>query len=176
MKTQRFAVPATLFAAGAFSAPAHAVQFVDITASPLGTAIDLVGDGAAEFTFYSNYLGSGEYVLEGKAFSNNTVGPRSSTPYYPTGAESDQLKTQVTTNSDGYYGLSFSDGITDYSGYALVGNGGSHISQIDYRTASAAAAAVPEPETWAMMILGLGLTGAAMRHRRKVAAATSAAA
>ncbi|MBA2466428.1 MAG: PEPxxWA-CTERM sorting domain-containing protein, partial [Sphingomonas sp.] len=29
--------------------------------------------------------------------------------------------------------------------------------------------AVPEPATWAMMLIGFGATGAAMRRRRKVA-------
>jgi hypothetical protein len=174
MKAQRLAVPATLFAAGAFSAPAHAVQFVDFTASDGGTAIDLVGSSDPEFLFYSDYNGSGDYALEGKVLSGNNVGPSSPTAYYPNATDADQMKTQITTNSDGYYGLTFSDGVTGYTGYALVDNGGSHISEIDFRAASAPA--VPEPATWAMMILGLGLTGAAMRHRRRVSALTPAAA
>lgn len=37
-------------------------------------------------------------------------------------------------------------------------------------TISAAAPAVPEPATWAMMLVGLGAAGAAMRRRNKVAA------
>jgi hypothetical protein len=176
MKAQRFAVPATLFAAGAFSAPAHAVQFVDIAASDAGTPIDLVGDGVAEYFFYSNYGGS-DYAIEGKAFSGNAIGPVSATAYYPSAADSTQVKTQTTTGADGYYGLTFSDfsstGSSSYTGYALVDRGGSHISEIDFRAVDAAGA-VPEPETWAMMILGLGLTGAAMRHRRKAAALVAA--
>ena len=34
-------------------------------------------------------------------------------------------------------------------------------------TISPLAAAVPEPVTWAMMFIGLGLSGAAMRYRRR---------
>lgn len=36
-----------------------------------------------------------------------------------------------------------------------------------------AAAAVPEPSTWAMMIVGIGAVGAALRRRRKMEAQLS---
>lgn len=41
----------------------------------------------------------------------------------------------------------------------FFGNGRLNISQVQ--------SAVPEPATWAMMLVGFGLTGAAMRHRRR---------
>jgi hypothetical protein len=45
------------------------------------------------------------------------------------------------------------------------GGGGQGLSTT-FLLRSAATAPVPEPETWAMMIAGFGLTGAAMRRRR----------
>jgi hypothetical protein len=41
----------------------------------------------------------------------------------------------------------------------------------DFEILSSGGGAVPEPATWGMMILGFGIAGASLRHRRKAAAA-----
>ncbi len=170
MKAQKLAVPATLFAVGAFAAPGQAATMVDYTASANGTAINITGPGSAEYTFYGDEANnvtpslSGALVKSATTFNFNEIGPVSSTPYYPSANASNLAKDQ-STSTTGYYGLRFSDGSADYTGYALVDKNGYHISEIDFK-----AAGVPEPATWAMMMLGLGGVGAAMRQRRRSAA------
>jgi hypothetical protein len=194
MKRTKLVIPATLFAAGTFANPAQAAN-VDITASNDGTGINLVGDETPEYYFYLNgnspqptaLTPSSFTTLEGKYFAGNVVGPRSETAYYPNPGDSDLNKVQ-NTGVDGYYGLLFTVATnspkliaplatvgtpTQYQGYALVDDNGTHISQIDFH---AIAPAVPEPATWAMMILGLGATGAMVRQRRRAEASGIAAA
>jgi hypothetical protein len=160
---------AALFASGAFAAPAYAAQTVDIAATPSGTAIDLVGDTTAEYYFYSSIQGSAP-ELQAKLASGNLVGPVSQTPYYP-GANAAGLEKDQDTSVAGYYGLRFFDDNNQaYTGYALVDNTGKRITEIDFR-----AAGVPEPATWALLMLGFGGVGAAMRHRRRAGRVAAAA-
>ncbi len=51
---------------------------------------------------------------------------------------------------------------------------GGTIRYLDVRTSPAFATAVPEPATWAVMLLGLGGIGYALRRSRKFAAAVTA--
>jgi hypothetical protein len=73
------------------------------------------------------------------------------------------------SGNDFYVHLAFKlDGET-YVGTADVG-GDTTLKSIDYEKASDAGFTtlpLPEPEVWAMMIAGLGLTGAALRQRRR---------
>jgi hypothetical protein len=55
--------------------------------------------------------------------------------------------------------------VTGYYGQ----KGGSYAGTFNFGTSSA----VPEPATWAMMIMGFGLAGVAMRRQRKVTVAYS---
>jgi hypothetical protein len=57
-------------------------------------------------------------------------------------------------------------------GFSLFGNssGESPVTRVD-NVVIDVAGGVPEPGTWAMMILGFGLTGLVMRRRRRVSAA-----
>ena len=63
-------------------------------------------------------------------------------------------------SGQGYYGLLSS--VTNANGYA------------DGRIATARVAAVPEPATWSMMLLGFGAIGWQLRRRRTVAFAQAA--
>lgn len=49
-----------------------------------------------------------------------------------------------------------------------------NVTNITFSAAVAADAAVPEPATWGMMLLGFGLAGASMRSRRRRTAVTYA--
>lgn len=60
------------------------------------------------------------------------------------------------------YAVSSANGI---SGFDIIGYADGNVS-IDNVSVKTAAAAVPEPATWMMMIGGFGVVGAAMRRRR----------
>ena len=64
----------------------------------------------------------------------------------------------------------FNRGRLEWFSYAQTGSGG---IQIDNMAVSAAVSAVPEPATWAMMIVGLGGVGAVLRARRKTVLAAA---
>lgn len=78
-----------------------------------------------------------------------------------------------TSNGDNFIGLRAAVGNDFYYGYAFTTNNtlNSYAFETTANTAitatTAVAAAVPEPATWAMMILGMGVVGFAMRRRKK---------
>jgi hypothetical protein len=85
-----------------------------------------------------------------------------------------------TGNQVSFGGVSFSVGGEDYNLYAY--NGGawllaSSVDSVGYpqngTPGTFSVTAVPEPATWAMMLVGFGGLGAAMRSRRKLVAATA---
>lgn len=80
------------------------------------------------------------------------------------------LSTTVSLSANDLAGLN-SSGLLNFSVKAQQGNFGLQSAYLtfDLRELSAAA---PEPGTWAMMLVGFGLMGSALRHRR---AASSAA-
>jgi hypothetical protein len=57
----------------------------------------------------------------------------------------------------------------------IPGGGGGGGITIQDNTPPAAVPGVPEPETWAMMIIGFGLLGGLLRRRRRTASETGAA-
>ena len=67
-----------------------------------------------------------------------------------------------TTGDDAFYGATNAGGI---SYLTITDPGGIEIDQIQYGLL-AQVAGVPEPGTWAMMLLGFGAVGFAMRRRR----------
>ena len=54
------------------------------------------------------------------------------------------------------------------------GNGGAFFDRISVTTSGVHTAPVPEPATWALMIMGFGLTGAMLRRRRATLAVARA--
>lgn len=162
MKFQALVTPATLLVAGAFSAPASATAVVDTTgwdATYGGTPITLGGASSAQYTYsLTDYSIPFSYT---KTTLNGNDGATASYPGVPFTSSS------VATNGflgpwPGDYGLQFSANGVQYVGTATVDDTGNHISEISYDVAS-----VPEPATWAMMVLGMGLAGAAMRRSRR---------
>lgn len=160
MKAHKTLAPATVFAAGLIAAPAHAATTVDISASPSGTAINLAGSDA----FYFEGNDGGSNYIEAAWKSGNTVGTAMPAAYYPTSSTASLNKTQYTS-ADGYYGVMFAANGQEYTGWLDVDQNGTHISALDYHLVSASA--VPEPAAWALMILGMGVAGAALRQRRQ---------
>ena len=61
------------------------------------------------------------------------------------------------------------DGLTDYSILSEGVTTYQLLSAFQLRTVPSLTTGVPEPSTWAVMILGFGLTGAAYRRRRRAA-------
>jgi hypothetical protein len=80
------------------------------------------------------------------------------------------VKDGVAANTtDFYLHLNFTDDLgAHYLGTANF-DANSTLLSIDY-AASDVSVAVPEPQTWALLIAGMGLAGAAMRRRRGQAA------
>lgn len=141
-----------------------------ITATPLGS-------GSSVFGF--NTTPGGRYVLElyGASSTLTFASAISSFGFYLTGVQFGNLtlnfndgssQTVAITNYGSgvqFFGASgFSNAIT---GFTL--NAGNDIVGVDdIRFASVSG--VPEPTTWAMMLIGFGAIGATMRRRRRVTA------
>jgi hypothetical protein len=152
----------------------------------------VLGDGPAQF-FYGFSLGQSKFDTGSflTATSFGVLGLTSDTAGLPTAGEtftSKQVKTSFSisgplsapsiggagpdlsteTGNDLFVHLAFkSDGVL-YVGTADVG-GDTTLESITYETAKDGGfgnIAVPEPDVWAMMIAGLGLSGAALRQRR----------
>lgn len=71
--------------------------------------------------------------------------------------------------NDGFYGINLTTGAATRIGSVGAGN------LVGISLAPAAIGAVPEPGTWAMMLLGFGAIGTAMRRRRAVKPTVAAA-
>ena len=81
-------------------------------------------------------------------------------------------RTVTASNGQNFLGLRVNQGGQNYYGFAFTTN--SVLNSIGFETlpettitaTTDVAAAVPEPATWAMLILGFGLIGGAARYRR----------
>ncbi|QWC57211.1 PEP-CTERM sorting domain-containing protein [Erythrobacter sp. 3-20A1M] len=157
MKASTIAKPAALFALAGMAGQAHAATTIDVDydASPDGTPITIGGASSAQYTFFSP---SGGFT---KAFLAANGTARIGLPGEPTD------RGGVYVQDDKTYSLLFDIGASRYSGTATVDSTGYKVTQISYEALSAGG--VPEPATWALMILGLGAAGAAMRRRNQAA-------
>lgn len=169
--------PAMLFAAGSFASGASAATTVDL---PLGSSITLVGS-SPQYTFNddSKYDPTTTTTKTKSSISgtgSNTIAQSAGVnPLYPTSADATSAgyKSQVVKSAgpfqlaleDGYYGIRFSEADQNYGGYLQVDNGGTRIHSYDFK--ADVAAAVPEPESWALMIVGMGGIGAMLRRSRR---------
>ena len=70
-------------------------------------------------------------------------------------------------------GISANLFITNSTSYRVNTQGGGLLTGPVIASSTAVAAAVPEPAGWAMMILGMGAVGFAMRRRQKIATRVS---
>ena len=78
-----------------------------------------------------------------------------------------------STSSQPFIARSFSVTALSTSTQVSFTFSGGNFENFDNVTVTALAAAAPEPSTWGMMIVGLGVIGFALRRRRKVTARVS---
>jgi PEP-CTERM motif-containing protein len=162
MKLHELVCPTALLIAGSFSASAGATVVVDDTdydATLGGTQITLAGAATPQYTFELD-----PFIEDfTKTYLNGNDG---ATAAYPgdTVYSSSLLTRGVLGSTTGDYGLEFSANGVDYAGIATVINDGNTIDRITYDVVDRG---VPEPATWAMMVLGFGVAGAALRRSRR---------
>jgi hypothetical protein len=135
--------------------------------------------------------GPGAEAYVGSAYTNNRAGA-TSTQLYAIDAGGNQLALSTNPNAGTFVDIGVVSGmdfgalnnvgfdISGRSGIAFLNNG-NRLYTLNLTSAQATslgtigagslvgltAAGVPEPATWALMILGFGLTAAAMRRRNK---------
>jgi hypothetical protein len=168
---------AAAFVMGAAGA-AGAVDYIYVGAwavadGPLwsgGSAESLSGRQAAALIFGGN---ASDYAISTRGSDVNTINFMAFLDGYG--------DTQYLTNAQdqdfvGVFGDSYDDGFGNYSAYVFDhacgihycdNGGGENAINYAFRIDNGA---VPEPGAWALMILGFGAAGSALRSRRKAAA------
>lgn len=180
------AIVALAVASPAAAAPVFVTVNQDISTSPfsfsfMGGSYTFYGSGA-----FPNYLS----VMTGGGAAVRTVFGQPSTDFTNRGTvvydantlggygSFPNMTTVPFTNGDNFLGLRVTSGGQDYYGFAFTTN--STFNGFAFETSPGVgitattkfAAAVPEPATWALLILGFGTIGGAMRRRQtKVALA-----
>ncbi len=169
-------VVAMLAAGGAASAAssqagAAVTVTLDIAADASPTAITLAGATSPQFDYGQyDFKSAGDVKTELVAVGPMShIGEFTSTAGLPSSGES-FVHSAFTTEFKGardsggpYLHLKFDANGTTYLGTALIDSSTAELVSIEY-------APVPEPETWALLIAGAAVTGAALRRRRHVSA------
>lgn len=163
MKLQNLIKPISLLTAGTIGTAAHGATVIedDYVATPDGTSITLAGASSPQYTFIVESSIGVKTTLKGNGGS--TLAPPGSSIYGGDAVTRFDFGPLGGSFTDGDYGLRFSAGGKNYQGVASVVGEGTTIDRISYDLASV----VPEPATWAMMILGFGMVGGAVRSRRR---------
>jgi hypothetical protein len=172
--------PEGLFTIGTNPLAVHP-YWVDLDGSNLMIVNGQTGGGTPVVWQQSVDVGVGTYAFSGQAanvccFSSYTGPNASSNLLFQYSFDGVNFTTldQVTTNPSVDAGSFYTVGgdIVSAANQTLtlrVANGATAASGNDFALDNlmlSVASTVPEPTTWAMMILGLGLVGATLRHRR----------
>lgn len=183
-KIVKQAVLAATLAVTAMASPAQATEFFGS-----GTATAMVGPNpvCAPLPFQGIATGSGSsafgtFTYGHTSCTSGATGPVFGSFLFDFGI--DQFSgtfdgTSAATATAGLFDLSFIYTITAGTGRFADGTGAfSGIGTVDVRGGppsrlSLAFSAVPEPGTWATMLIGFGAIGGAMRRRRRQAAGAS---
>ncbi|KQU55881.1 hypothetical protein ASG67_07175 [Sphingomonas sp. Leaf339] len=187
------AVPATANAALVGSLGRGTGPFLNLSSAGLdgGSVATLTGG-----TVYNSDRPFAD-IPEGDVFGNNflAAGPQAGQPATLTftspvsylsflwGSPDTYNRLQLVTNQSTYdfnvsnLGFSVTSGDQNFSQYVqFVGSLGETISSVSFtntprqdafETANFSVSAVPEPGTWALMLVGFGMVGAASRYRRR---------
>ena len=180
-------------AAAATGADAAITTTFDIAPTASPTPVNLAGADAAHAQYSYGDFGAGKFKIFGwsdkqglQANGGALIGNDALAPTMPSAGESFAPYTYATVLDKGgpilnqaaenYLHLEFTEAGQSYIGYAdIAGNsdpGGFPPATLKSVTFQAA---VPEPDTWALMICGLGLAGAAIRRQRRVQLQAAAA-
>jgi hypothetical protein len=185
---------AMLAAGGAVGAASHAaattVTFTGYTDDALSQPINLFGSGPAQYyygydpTADKTNFSVGPHALIGAV--DPTQGQDSSGDTFSTGPvktaflgppvdplDPDTASLIPVNDVDEYIHLEFSNDGTIYAGEAHVDPSATLVDLTYDAIGSGTITGVPEPESWALMIAGLGLAGAALRSRRRQTAVSA---
>ncbi len=112
------------------------------------------GPGGAD-SFLTAVLNPGKYRLYVTQYAN----------FGPASVRSDTFAFDGQPN--------FANNFIDFNGNQRTGNWAVDVLNVSEAKVLSSIGAVPEPSTWAMMISGFGLVGAAARRRKRVALAAA---
>lgn len=106
----------------------------------------------------------------GEVFTTNSVKFNRSPVIPPDSARSAFGATADAAANDTYVHLAFNANGGSYIGFARY-DGNFDLRSVTYEAGEFLVAGVPEPASWALLITGFGLAGAAVRRRRQFASA-----
>lgn len=160
-------------AAGAASASTTVTVPENISFGGGFQEITLAGASSPQYSFGTDFLGGvkGSYL---NSVGGGELGGWSATPSLSASGQkfsTDSVEVAVKNNGKysalgDYLHMEFAANGVEYLGYAAFDSSG--LESITY------APAVPEPASWALLLAGVGLTGAAMRRRRRGAVGAAA--
>ena len=148
----------------------------DVTIDGFGVDVDLYEDGDLTFLIFDSTNGALLYASAPKAFVDNGAGYKFSNPFNFTFHVGTTYGLTATSSVGGtYFGDEVANDVGAFS--FLTGNQNVYGTTLDldenccdvFTAIVVDDGAVPEPASWALMILGFGAVGASLRRRTALA-------